>query len=130
MNFKLQKESGSVSLEMLPLMHPTAVLMIAWSNLWCFNHGITPEWTSWIRTKEQNEKLGGTKVHVDGRGADLSDKEKHGWTPILREKFLKEFYEEFKDVGALVEKQGEFVSRPIVWHDSGYGSHFHMQCRW
>lgn len=126
--FKLDPNSGSVSMAMLSQMHPAVVLMIAWTNLWCYNNGIKPVWTSWMRTPEQNKRLGATSVH-EYRAADLSIRSKHGWTKELLEQFEQEFSYEFLDVGALVNIDGELYSRPILVHDNGNGNHAHMQCR-
>ncbi len=127
--FSLSDNSGSVSLSMLPFMQTGVVLMIAWSNHWCVTRGIKPVWTSWIRTNESNERLGGTRVHPEGRGADLSVKPIWGWTEVLIDEFLVEFEEEFYDIGALVYRDDELISRPILRHDSGHGDHLHMQVR-
>ena len=126
--FILSESSGSVSLAMLQYMHPSIVLMIAWTNLWCVENGITPVWTSWMRTPEQNRALGATNVH-EYRAADLSIRPETGWTEELLDTFEAEFYDEFKALGALVNIDGELYSRPVVRHDIGHGDHLHLQCR-
>jgi hypothetical protein len=126
--FSLDPQSGSVSITMLSQMHPAIVLMIAWTNLWCHNHGINTVWTSWMRTPEQNRKLNATSVH-EYRGADLSILKKHGWTKELVRKYELEFQIEFHDLGALVGEFQDFKSVPIKIHNSGHGKHAHLQCR-
>tara|TARA_Y100000296_G_C5180060_1_gene263684 strand:- start:17457 stop:17864 length:408 start_codon:yes stop_codon:yes gene_type:complete len=128
-NFELDKESGSVSLSMLPFMHTGVVLMIAWTNAWCDQRGIKPVWTSWIRTEMQNARLNGTKVHVEGRGADLSLKFQYGWNEFYVNEFEADFNAEFEEIGAFAWKDDELVSRPLVLHDSGHGYHAHLQSR-
>lgn len=123
-------DNGSVSLDMLITMHPAIVLMISWTNFWCMSHGVTPVWTSWKRTPEQNKELGATSVH-EYRAADLSHKQKWGWTPKLRKKFFTDFRLRFTELGAFVPRKGKGIGmtrRPIIRHDSGHGDHFHLQC--
>jgi hypothetical protein len=121
-------EDGSVSLEMLLTMHPAITLMITWTNLWCYSHGIIPFWTSWKRTPEQNKALGATTVH-EWRAADLSLKKEHGWTIKLRQRYAADFKERFHKLGAVVQgTDGRLYRRPIIRHDSGHGDHFHLQC--
>lgn len=108
-------------------MHPALVMMIAWTNMWCFQEGIRAEWTSWIRTEQQNIDVGArSDTHVQGRAADLSFK---NFTADQMKRFEKEFYQEFKSVGALVEIDGELYSRPLVGPEDGH-DHYHMQVRW
>lgn len=121
-------DSGSVSLQMLMFMHPAVVMMISWTNFWCFSHGVRPTWTSWMRDAEKNKSLGATSVH-EWRGADLSVKSSDGWTQTLRTKFFTEFRKRFIMVGAFtLAKDDRLLRTPIVRHDSGHGDHFHLQC--
>lgn len=121
-------EEGSVSLSMLTTMHPAIVVMISWTNLWCYSQGITPFWTSWQRTSAHNKKLGATDVHL-WRAADLSLSDDWGWNQTLRTKYEKRFRKTFKQWGAITNDTGKnLVRRPIVRHDSGHGDHFHLQC--
>ena len=129
--FKLQEGSESVKLTHLLYIHPSLAMMIVWTNAWCINHGVTPVWTSWIRTEAQNDAAGAvSKTHVEGRAADLSFKEEHGWDRKLKAKYKREFALEFRDVGAqVVDDDGDLISRPIVGEEEGH-DHFHIQCRW
>lgn len=103
--------------------------MVAWTNLFCNKHGITPYYTSIIRTEEQNARVGAkSDTHIDGRAVDLSYKAIHGWTPSLRIQYEMEFEQEFADVGALVWEGGKLISRPIVGPNEGH-DHFHLQIR-
>lgn len=121
----------SARAEDMNLLHPTFLIMFAWTNMWCFKHGVTPAWTSLRRTVEENKKVGAkSNTHVDGRAGDLSFRQVWGWTEELKDKFKQEFYEEFKDVGALSKDKetGEFYTSPIVGEEEGH-NHFHLQCR-
>lgn len=124
--FELDPESGSVSIGMLQYMHPMIVFIISWSNLWCIDNGITPTWTSWMRTPEQNKALGATQVHVY-RAADLSLRSDYGWNTGKRTLFEKALRAKFKKVGAIVSRGGRSAKVVIKRHDIGHGDHFHIQ---
>lgn len=127
--FRIDKASQSANLNHILYLHPTVLLMMAWANVWCDRQGITPYYTSMIRTEEQNEAVGAkSKTHLDGRAIDMSFRSLHGWTPSLRAEFEREFEYEFEDVGALVWEAGKLISRPIVGPNEGH-DHFHFQAR-
>jgi hypothetical protein len=122
------KEGCSPDLEMLKYMHPAIVSMIMWANFWCYQNSVKPNWTSWMRTPEENDKLGATGSHI-WRAADLSCAREDGWNASRRSQFEKQFRRKFERVGAYVVKpNGNLKRNPIVLHDSGHGMHFHLQC--
>lgn len=119
--------------EMLLMIHPALALMIAWTNVWCLQRGITPVWTSIIRNHEQNLAVGAvSKTHLQGRAADLDFADVYGWNDSLRDQFEFEFFTEFEHLGALKNNDGELISRPIVGPSIdpvNHDDHFHVQCR-
>lgn len=121
------KEGCSPTLEMLQYMHPGLVCMVAWTNFWCTSHGITPIWTSWMRTAEENKALGATSTHIY-RAADLSCDKKLGWTTKKQKMYMNSAGAIFKRIGAYSHAaDGRVIRRPVIKHDSGHGLHFHLQ---
>ena len=125
--FELDPTSGSVDISMLQYMHPAIAMIITWSNLWCYNHNIKPQWTSWMRTPAQNKALKASKVH-GYRAADISIKKEHGWTKELLAEYQFEIKDKFTEYGSFVyDKNHKLIRRPLLLHDNGNGIHIHLQ---
>lgn len=127
--FKLDPQSGSVSMSMLQAMHPAIVYIISFTNLWCYQHSIEPMWTSWVRTEKQDQLLNAKSDTHRYRAADLSMAAKHGWTEEMAYEYKRAVEENFLGLGALVKIGDDLISKPIVLHDNGNGFHAHLQVR-
>lgn len=63
--------------------------------------------------------------HVTGRAIDISGQDFSEAEAKTLESYLNM---KFKDIGAISAKDGKV--RACLWHNSGYGDHFHLQCRY
>lgn len=79
--------------------------------------------TSTIRTHEENKAIGSvSRTHVEGRAADIRSR---NFDNIAIKEFIKFFNHKYEDIAAISRSDGK--PRLVVYHDSGNGSHFHVQ---
>ncbi len=121
---KVELKSGIKPMELL-CMHPNLFVLFAEALQFAEKRKLPFVVTSIIRSKEENDKLKSkSNTHVEGRAFDLSV---NGWRTIDISDLVAIVGRKHSGLGAIsaVDK----VSRPVVVHDSGYGMHFHFQCR-
>lgn len=90
---------------------------------WLKEKGIKPVITETVTTLKEDARLGRTsKTHREGRAFDLRTRD---WPRELIKEFENHFNSKFGKHGAL----GATTMQPnlLVWHDAGYGEHFHVQ---
>jgi len=117
--FELKDE---VSEKDLLEMTPWALILFSNFVLYCEQRGLPVKITS-IKNDGANIKRV-SKSHSQGRALDISVV---GWTETQIKKAVSYFNNRFKHIGAISFSDGQ--SRAIVYHDSGYGAHFHLQVR-
>lgn len=111
-------------------IHPALMMMLGFTLNFAQMRGIDVCITSIIRTPAENKAVGAvSETHVEGRGLDISLRSEYGWRNSDVAELEQQINEKFSDVGALVWRDGELVSRPIVVHDAGSGPHIHLQVK-
>lgn len=65
-----------------------------------------------------------SKTHEQGRAIDISS---HGWELRDIDDVTQYLLEECSDIAAISGRT--YLPNPCVYHDAGYGSHFHLQVR-
>ncbi len=107
-------------------LHPFIVMILADMSWYCAKYNLPFVITSAISTKVEDEALKRvSRTHREGRAVDLRSR---GWSATEREQFEKYFNDKYKqEYGAI----SSYTERPklIHYHDSGHGSHFHIQTR-
>lgn len=109
----------------LRMINPKLLQIFAFVVTWANERSLPVEFTSIIRTPEENRMLGSSSsTHCDGRAFDMSAR---GWTTDDIDDLIFDVTDKFKDWGAI--SASDFQSRPVIYHDIGHGSHFHFQVR-
>ena len=101
--------------------NPNLKILFDWFVLWCKSEGIEVVVTSIIRPRI--EGISKSDTHSEGRAFDARSTD---FDEEQRERMIAECNKRFASCGA-ISKDG--IVRPVVWHDSGLGEHFHFQVR-
>jgi len=105
--------------------HPAILVIIAYVNFFCFQHGIDFKVTSIIRTEKENKALKSkSKTHTEGRAFDFSSKN----IPLDKlHMLIHELNVLFGHLGAYSSTDG--IQRVIIIHNANNstGSHAHVQ---
>lgn len=111
-----------VSVEDMLFIHPKLLLMYAFVSDWCFVNQLKFDVTSIYRPP--SDGISKSTTHQTYRAFDLSAK---GFNTDEIDELLHIVRDKFISIGAISASDGK--SRPVVFHDSGHGPHFHFQIR-
>ena len=104
-------------------LHPFVFQVMEEMIEWCLEKGVNPVVTETVTTLIEDAKLGRlSKSHQQGRAFDLRSRD---WPRPLLKEFEDHFNSKYGKLGAI----GGTTLQPdlIVWHDAGFGEHFHIQ---
>jgi len=124
-NFKTQSDEVDMF-----FIKPTLLMILAYTSQFCLEENLDCIVTDMISSKADDIRKGikrKSTTHADSRAFDLSVM---GWSKEQLKKYENNINMRFDKVGALVyDKYQNLLSRPVVFHNSGYGDHFHLQVR-
>lgn len=119
MILKFKDEVNPKDLEMI---QPALLTLLTAAALYCNEYNLPCEVTSLVSDREGVKATSTT--HEEGRAFDLSVK---GWTETHIHRFVYLMNRDYADIAAISES--DHKPRAVVYHNSGYGEHLHIQVR-
>ena len=111
-----------VDLNDLKELQPACWTLLTAALLFCKEHNIILVISS-IKSDRKNVTAVST-THEEGRAIDISTK---GWPAVLIHRFCHHINRSYGDVAAV--SRSDNIPRAALYHDAGFGSHVHLQCR-
>ena len=109
-----------VDINNLMSISPYLLEIFASFTLWSHQRGLPVVVTSIIDDSVKRV----SSTHKTGRAIDISAR---GWDKVSIKEAVEHFNFIYKRYGAVSYSDGQ--ARAIVFHNSGYGDHFHLQVR-
>lgn len=104
-------------------LHPAILVILFDAQNWALENNLPFLVTETVTTKSEDDKLSRvSSSHRQGRAFDLSTR---GWSTEDINKFRTHFSRKYADYAALSRSSGQ--PNLVIYHDSGWGSHFHLQ---
>lgn len=103
-------------------LQPRLFIILGYFYMYAKEHKLPMRITSVI--SDRGDIQIASKTHEQGRAIDLSSQ---GWSRFHIERVVFHVNKRCKALAAISAK--DLIPRAVVYHDSGYGAHFHLQCR-
>lgn len=117
----MEKQKDIVLEDMLGL-HPNLFILISAFLNFAADHNLPTKITSIKSDRGLVNSV--SSSHQTGRAIDFSSS---GWSLEKINEIVKIINLENKDIAAISFKSGKPTA--IIWHNSGYGNHFHLQVK-
>lgn len=119
MIYKLKKGVKSKDLQ---LIEPALWILLTRTFLYCSEHKLPCTITSLINDRGKIKSK--SQTHQTGRAFDLSSKD---WPEFYIHNFQHVMNTQYSEIAAI--SATDMKPRAAVYHDAGYGSHFHIQVK-
>ena len=111
-----------IDLEDLKMLQPALWILITRSMLYCSEYKLPFKITSII--SDRGKVKSKSRSHETGRAIDISSR---SWPDMHVHRFKYLMNRWYKDIAAI--SSSDLKPRAVIYHDVGYGSHFHLQVR-
>lgn len=122
---RLFEIKDDIVLEDLQELQPATMILFLAALLYAKDNNLVCRITSIKSDRKNVNSVSGT--HEDGRAIDIGCRSEDGWTKIHINRLCYRLNRDYGDIAAISSK--DLKPRAVVYHDSGYGAHLHLQVR-